>query len=150
VPAGNKLAFAYDATGDQIYGCHQNGNSYAWSLDAPDADLFNVESGSLSGSHYGGPTWEHLDGSFVVGKRVAGATVDPTAVPWLLVAGSAHGGEGRMQNVSYIQRLNTTGGLAPSGGCDADHVGDTAPVSYTATYYFYVPNAGNAEKSACK
>jgi hypothetical protein len=44
-----------------------------------------------------------------------------------------------MQNVSYIQRLDTAGGLAPTTGCTADHVGEIAEVPYTATYYFYVP-----------
>ncbi len=42
-----------------------------------------------------------------------------------------------MAGVTYVQRLDTTGGLAPATGCDASHVGDTARIDYTATYYFY-------------
>jgi len=150
VPAGNKLGFAYDADGDQVYECRSSGAGFAWTLKAPDADLFNVNSGSLSGSHYAGPTWEHIDGSSVVGAKLAGATVDPTAVAWLLVGATSHGGDGRMSHVSFIQRLRTAGGLAPAGGCDAEHQGAIAPVHYTATYYFFVPNAGQAGGSACK
>jgi hypothetical protein len=49
-----------------------------------------------------------------------------------------------MADVSYIQRLDTAGGLAPTTGCDASHVGAIARVDYTATYFFYRP------KSDCK
>ena len=36
-----------------------------------------------------------------------------------------------------VQRINTVGGLAPATGCDAAHAGATAPVFYTADYWFY-------------
>ncbi len=45
--------------------------------------------------------------------------------------------DGTLTSTTFIQRLNTTGGLAPAGGCDATLVGATAPVAYTADYYFY-------------
>lgn len=47
--------------------------------------------------------------------------------------------DGTFSSTTYIQRLNTTGGLAPTSRCDAVHVGASAPVSYTADYYFYRP-----------
>jgi hypothetical protein len=42
-----------------------------------------------------------------------------------------------MAEVTYIQRLNTAGGLAPASGCDASHIGATANVAYNAQYAFY-------------
>jgi hypothetical protein len=42
-----------------------------------------------------------------------------------------------MSDVTFIQRLDTVGGLAPTSACDAQHVGEVAGVEYTATYYFY-------------
>jgi hypothetical protein len=42
-----------------------------------------------------------------------------------------------MTDVTFIHRLETAGGKAPATGCDASHVGETARVDYTATYYFY-------------
>lgn len=48
-----------------------------------------------------------------------------------------------MSEVTYIQRLDTQGGLAPATGCDAAHEGATARIGYTATYYFY--RAGKGE-----
>ena len=138
VPRGNRLAFLRDATGQQIYGCQANATGYGWVLIAPDADLFKPN-GRLAGSHYAGPTWEALDGSTVVGARVAAYSADPSAIPWLLLSAVSHAGHGRMSKVSFIQRLETAGGLAPTTGCDADHVGAQVGVDYTATYYFYEP-----------
>jgi hypothetical protein len=102
--------------------------------------------GYVAGSHYAGPTWESLDGSTVVGARRAGVIVDETAIPWLRLEAVAHTGTGRMSAVTWIQRLDTSAGLAPTTGCDAGHAGDTAPVNYTATYYFYEAKPGSAER----
>jgi len=144
VPDGHKYAFLLDAAGLQIYECRTSATApsgYAWTLVAPDADLFKAN-GRIAGSHYGGPSWEYLDGSVVVGARAASHIEDPGSIPWLLLSATAHPGvEGKMSNVSYIHRLDTSGGLAPATGCDAEHVGDDASVEYTATYYFYVPRA---------
>jgi len=136
VPDGNKLAFHFDAIGFQIYGCQKNGTSFAWVFQAPEADLFDKH-GHLVGKHYVGPTWEFKDGSKVVGARLAGFTADVHSIPWLLLGALSHEGDGRMSVVTFIQRVDTAGGLAPASGCDADHVSAVARVPYTATYFFY-------------
>jgi hypothetical protein len=137
VPSGNALAFHFDAVGAQIYTCQLSATgAYAWVFKAPDADLFDKH-GRIAGSHYAGPTWEALDGSTVVGSKLAAYTADASAIPWLLLQGISHTGDGLMSKVTYIQRLNTTAGIAPAAGCDADHLGAEADVDYTATYYFY-------------
>jgi hypothetical protein len=48
---------------------------------------------------------------------------------------------------SFIQRLNTVGGLAPSTGCDSpSNLGNLAFVPYQADYFFYTdPTATSAE-----
>ena len=137
VPEGNRLAFYLDAVGQQVYECRQTATGYGYVLQAPDADLLKPN-GRIAGSHYAGPTWEALDGSTVVGTRVNGVTVDPTAIPWLLLSAVSHAGHGKMSKVSFIHRVDTTGGLAPSG-CDADHLGAIQGIDYTARYYFYEP-----------
>ncbi len=130
------LAFVLSATGVQKYTCAATETGFAWTFVAPEADLFKRD--CQVGIHYAGPTWEYQDGSTVVGARVSGASPDPTAIPWLLLAATSHGDErGKMTKVSSIQRLSTTGGLAPTTGCDAAHVGDAADVPYTADYFFY-------------
>ena len=43
-----------------------------------------------------------------------------------------------LAHTTYVQRLNTKGGLAPADGCaTAGDVGKQALVPYTADYYFY-------------
>jgi len=136
VPAGNKLAFALFGDGVQVYDCKTNADGAAvWTFRAPEADLFSGK--HLAGIHYAGPTWEALDGSTVVGTRVAGVTVDASAIPWLLLSAVSPDQHGRMAGVTYIQRLETVGGLAPTTGCDAMQLGAVAEVDYTALYAFY-------------
>lgn len=138
VPEGNKLAFSLDASGDQVYVCQASGSGYAWTLQAPDAKLYNAK-GKEVGTHYAGPTWEYKDASSVVGTKQAAFTPDATAVPWLLLEATAHNGKGKMDDITYIQRLETIGGLAPAAAtCTADNVGSLAPVEYSAVYYFFV------------
>jgi uncharacterized protein DUF3455 len=64
-------------------------------------------------------------------------TVDATAIPWLLLKASSNTGKGTMSKVTYVQRVATTAGLAPTTGCDAEHVAALVDVAYTASYYFY-------------
>jgi Protein of unknown function (DUF3455) len=142
VPAGNRLAFHLDAIGVQIYTCSVVGAGYGWVFKAPEANLYGRH-GHVVGTHYAGPTWEAKDGSTVVGAKLAAATPDPTAIPWLLLGAVSHAGDGRMTKITFIQRLETTAGLAPATGCDAASVGSLARVPYTATYFFYKPQASH-------
>lgn len=139
--ADQDLAFALAATGVQKYTC----NGTAWVFVAPDAWLHPLHDlDEVVGHHYAGPTWEYEDGSTVVAAKAAGALVDPASIPWLLLVAKSHNAiDGRMSNVTAIQRLSTSGGNAPATGCDADHAGATADVPYTATYFFYRTHDGN-------
>jgi hypothetical protein len=131
-PPGATLLLALHATGDQVYAC----DGSAWVLARPDAKLFD-DSGRQVGTHFAGPTWEYSDASRVLGKPVANATPGPNSIPWLLVEAKDHQGEGTMQKVAFIQRLHTTGGKAPSAGCDPGHKGQESRSHYTADYLFY-------------
>lgn len=140
-PAGNELAFELLADGVQIYSCASPSGAAAagpaWTFQAPEATLVDGR-GQRAGTHGAGPTWEALDGSSVVGAKVEGATPDPAAIPWLLLRAASHGGSpGRMADVTFVQRLQTSGGVAPSEGCNAATVGAVARVPYRAVYCFY-------------
>jgi hypothetical protein len=142
VPAGNRLSSLLFADGVQIYDCQVSAEGVAaWVFRAPQADLYGLL-GWPAGRHYAGPTWQAPDGSTVVGTRAAGVSVDASAIPWLLLQASAHSGEGRMSKVSYIQRLFTSGGIAPSSGCDVDHQRASVEVDYTALYALYESRRG--------
>ena len=147
VPDGNRLAFRLDAEGVQIYACKATAaGGYGWAFVAPEADLM-TRGGHVVGLHYAGPTWELYDGSSVVGAKIAGASVDTTAVPWLLLSAASHNGQGFMSIVTYIRRVDTAGGLAPATGCDVDHVGAQARVDYTATYEYWMASKGGSRPS---
>ena len=75
--------------------------------------------------------------SVIVAKKIADFTDDPKSIAELLLQATTHAGKGIMSDVTFIQRLETVGGLAPTDGCDASQVGVVARVPYTATYFFY-------------
>ena len=139
VPAGHVLSGMGAAQGFQIYACQAQATGYAWVLQQPMAVLLQNGHKPLA-LHYGGPTWMAMDGSSVVATR-DGIAPAPSgdAIPWLRLKASSTSGpaDGTFTSTTFIQRVNTTGGMAPATGCDADHVGATAPVFYAADYFFY-------------
>ena len=140
VPAGHKAYLVAHADGVQIYDCMSAPGGYAWRLAAPRATLTD-DNGKTLGSHYGGPTWEARDGSRVVAKRDGFVNVDPTAIDWLrLVADSTTAGADgdRFAGTSYIQRINTAGGLAPAApDCNEDTMAERREIPYSADYVFF-------------
>ena len=139
VPAGNALYLKARATGVQIYLCDVTPAGFAWSFVAPRANLYDSR-GRLVTTHFAGPTWRAKDGSAVVGRVVDRVAPYPTAIPWLLLstASTAVGKDGdRLARTTYIQRLNTSGGLAPDSGCGARTFGEIAQVPYSADYAFW-------------
>ncbi len=137
---GNKVFLVGHGVGVQIYSCNTTSSGFAWGFVAPRANLYN-DHGKLIITHFGGPTWQAIDGSRVVGQLVDFVTVDATAIPWLLLsaASTAAGPDGdRLVATTYIQRIATTGGLAPPASeCNATTAGTVAEVPYTADYYFW-------------
>ena len=138
-PAGEQLLLQVHAKGDQIYACKSDAGQFAWSLKAPDAQLFDKD-GKLFGKHFAGPSWEANDGSRVTGKAVANSpSPDADSIPWLLVTVVSHDGNGVLSRVTSIQRVNTKGGKAAASGCDASQVGKEIRVAYSADYRFFAP-----------
>ena len=131
VPAGNKVHFHVYAEGVQIY----SWNGTSWVFQAPEATLYDPD-GNIVGIHYAGPTWESASGSKVVGARDASAPSPNTnSIPMLLLHAVTADGPGIFAPTTYIQRVNTVGGVAPSS--PGASVGEEARVPYTAEYFFY-------------
>jgi hypothetical protein len=132
VPSGNKLAFRLYAVGVQIY----RWNGTAWTFVEPVATLYaDANNHRKVGIHYVGPTWESNGRSKVVATRLEACTPDATAIPWLLLQTVSTDGHGILSSVTYIQRVNTKGGLAPTA--PGSSTGAVAEVPYSADYYFY-------------
>lgn len=131
-------------------------SGFAWLLFTPEATLFNDDDKQLI-THFFSPnpaengtiraTWQHSrDTSIVWGGRAVQYNkpdfVREGAVAWLLLpmAGVQEGPTGgdTLKKTTFIQRVNTYGGLAPSSGCSAlADVGAKAFQPYTADYVFY-------------
>jgi hypothetical protein len=166
-PLGQSLSLSpgyYYATGVQIYTCQATSTGgHAWVFSRPQANLYGRPGGPIVGKHFlsnGNPTWQANDGSSVSGAKVASApelqwngTTNASAIPQLLLKAVAHtgtsSGPGTFGNVTSVQRLMTTGGVAPATGCDASHVGVETSVSYAATYYFYLATPSGQKDVVC-
>ena len=139
VPAGNKLAMRAIGAGDLTYECKvkaADATAFEWVFTGPNAVLSDVNQKAI-GKYYGGPTWESTDGSKVTGKQLAVSPSPAGNIPMQLVQANPATGSGAMTGITYIQRVNTVGGVAPALPCDATKAGSKHLVKYQADYVFY-------------
>jgi hypothetical protein len=131
VPAGNKLISSLDGSGVQVYQCVKA----QWTLLEPAATL--TANGKPVGLHFKGPVWvSTIDGSEVGAAPVATVNHEG-AIPELLLKANQNQGQGTFSNVTYVQRLRTTGGVAPAGSCAE---GSQQAIGYSAVYSFWSAN----------
>jgi hypothetical protein len=162
VPAGNKPFLIGHAVGSQNYVCLPTAAGYAWTLFTPEA-MLTLDDGRQLATHFFSPnpaendafraTWLHSrDSSRVWGKASATSLdpnfVAPNSIPWVLLAvvGSEAGplGGDTMTRATYVQRIETAGGVAPADGCAAAaDVGKKAIEPYSADYVFFAAEGGN-------
>jgi hypothetical protein len=163
VPEGNTAFLVGHAIGTQNYVCLPSGAGVAYVLFTPEATLFDDHDRQII-THFFGPnlaptdpdeiantiraTWQAADTSTVWGKVSASAShaSDPDfvaagAIAWLKVTVvGAQDGPRRgdtLSDTTFIQRLNTSGGVAPADCTSPEDVGKEAFVPYTADYFFY-------------
>jgi hypothetical protein len=137
--ASQQVTMVVPAKGVQIYECRAKANqagAFEWAFVGPEAELFNPAGTIRIGRHYGGPSWEAIDGSKLVGALKARSDAPKAGdIPWLLLTTTASGPKGSFSDVTAIQRVNTVGGIAPTSACGAGNAGAGARVPYTADYY---------------
>jgi hypothetical protein len=130
VEPGNKVHFHGYAVGVQIY----TWNGASWGAAVPEATLFHGN--GVVTIHFEGPRWQSNSGSIVLGAVAKPpVTVDTNAIPWVLLKAVSTEGPGIFADTTFIQRVHTTGGKAPS--VNGTFVGQVARVPYTADYFFY-------------
>lgn len=167
VPANAEPFLTAHAIGTQNYVCLPSAPApgagtgaapaFAFSLFTPQATLSGPTHHQQLATHFFAPNpaenetvrpaWlDSRDGSTVWGKAAQqssdAAFVKPGAIPWLLlqIVGTAAGpgGGSTLTKTAFIQRVNTTGGVAPTTGCESQaDVGHRAFVPYTADYIFF-------------
>ena len=140
VPAGHKVALETVGVGEISYQCNAKkdmAGQFEWVFVSPDARLLD-RSGKQIGKYYGPPaTWESMDGSKLTAVQLAVAPNMAGSIPLQLVKGNPAMGSGAMQGVTYIQRVNTRGGVAPATPCAAANLSAKQIVKYQADYIFY-------------
>ncbi|WP_421955925.1 DUF3455 domain-containing protein [Polaromonas sp.] len=141
VPAGNVVALETTATGNLTYECRANtpaAGSIGWVLVSPSANLYDRD-GKQVGTYSGPPaTWTMMDGSSVTGTQVA---IEPVVggihIPLQLSAGTPGPAPGMLQNITYIQRVNTKNGQDFINACTQAEVGQRVVRPYQADYIFW-------------
>ncbi|TMR91614.1 CHRD domain-containing protein [Nonomuraea basaltis] len=121
--------------GEQIYTCAQQpSGGYAFAQLGVAARLRRGIDHSFVTPGSGPPQWLAPDGSAVRGAVVTRTPNGAGNIPELLLdATQAGAGAGLLAHATQILRLNTTGGVAPTGACEP---GAQARVSYGADYVF--------------
>src|SRR4030095_12322712 len=147
VESGNTPFLVGHAIGTQNYVCLLRAGGFAWTFFGPQATLFDDDGQQLT-THFlsANPdengtlraTWP-----LAMSSSTDPAYVLPGAIPWLLlrVVGAEAGPTGgvTLSATTFVQRVNTSGGIAPAAdGCArAADIGRRALVPYTADYVFY-------------
>ncbi|MGA5304131.1 DUF3455 domain-containing protein [Nucisporomicrobium flavum] len=127
-PGLHKIGSYRVVTGTQTYTCT---NGVFPTASVPEAKLAGPR-GWIH--HFKGPSWQsEKDGSLVTAAKVADKPRTGT-IPELLLQVNSHSGNGILSKAAYIQRLYTSGGVAPAGSCTD---GETATVPYSALYVFW-------------
>lgn len=155
VPAGHKPILVGHAIGTQNYICAPTAAGLAWLPIGPQATAFSADLQQLfthfqSKNPFQGDalhaTWQHShDSSVVWATKIVGSSdpsyVAPDAIEWLLlgVTGTYVGptGGNKLSATTYIQRVNTVGGKAPTTDCTESILSTRQLMAYEADYYFY-------------
>jgi hypothetical protein len=155
-PPGHEVFLVGHAVGSQNYIClplQPPATGSDWVLFAPQATLFD-DDGHQIVTHFASPTqpagdtsnplatWQGNDNSSVWATREKSLDSPGGSIPWLLLkaVASTQGKAGghTLTQTTYIQRVNTTGGVKPATGCASSlDAGNKNFVPYTADYFFY-------------
>jgi hypothetical protein len=143
----SRLFLVTHAIGFQTYRC--NGTGSAWTFTGPVATLYKTTGTSKPiGTHFRNPVttrpvWELKDGSSVEAMAIVTVAGAPGSIPLLLlqaVAWTAGSDGDRLTATTYIQRLNTSGGVAPAVPCTPNAA---VRIPYEADYFFWRAAGGD-------
>ena len=145
------------AIGTQSYSCLPSQGALKWVPAGPQATVFDADGQQIL-THYLSPnpeesgtpraTWRHSRDTSAVWASALVETyaepdfVAPGAIPWLRIAvGGRQFGPtwgDKLTRATFIQRVNTVGGVAPPTGCAlVEDIGKRVFVPYVADYVFY-------------
>ncbi len=137
VPDGHQAVLRLAASGVQVFRCEQRADEWRWVYRVPEADLRDDKGGAVA-RHGAGFTFEHADGSRLIGTVVAfDEAPRPEDLRWLLLATRSFG-TGAFGGVTYVQRVNTVGGMPPAR-CEPSLRNRLLRVDFSGDFIFYRP-----------
>jgi hypothetical protein len=139
VPDGQDVVLRLTAKGAQVFRCERVEKTFEWRFRQPDAELFNAE-GKPVGRHGANFSFEHRDGSRLIGTvKAHDKAPTPDTLPWLLFSTRSFG-KGELSGITYVQRIDTLGGMPPPG-CTAQEANRLLRVEFSAVFVFYRPRS---------
>jgi len=136
-PSTHEPTLHLASRGVQIFRCEKRDAGMLWVFRQPQAELLD-SSGKAVGQHGANFSFEHDDGSRLVSTIAAyDEASKPTDLRWLLLTTRSFG-KGALENVTHVQRVNTSGGMPPAR-CEASQLNQLLRVDFTSDFIFYRP-----------
>ena len=137
VPDDQMPVLRFAARGVQVFRCEQRDGTYGWWYRLPEAELFDA-AGAVVARHGTDFSFEHVDGSRLLGKVAASDSAPSDQdLRWLLLSTRAFG-QGAFTGITYVQRVNTKGGIPPAR-CERKQENQVLRVDFSAEFVFYRP-----------
>jgi Protein of unknown function (DUF3455) len=138
-PSTHEPTLKLASRGVQIFRCEKRDTGLAWVFRQPQAELLD-SNGKPVGHHGANFSFEHDDGSRLVSTIAAYDEAGKAGdLRWLLFTTRSFG-KGALENVTHVQRVNTSGGMPPNR-CEASQLNQLLRVDFTSDFVFYRPRA---------
>ena len=138
-PETHEAVLRLTGRGVQVFRCERlsTGSGFAWVFRLPEADLTD-SGGNVVGRHGANFSFEHSDGSRLLGNVVAyDEAPNANDLRWLLLSAKPFG-QGVLSAMTHVQRINTQGGMPPQK-CEAKQQNQLLRVYFSADFVFYKP-----------
>jgi hypothetical protein len=136
-PEGEIEVLRLRGDGAQIFRCESQSTGMRWVYRLPEAELHGSD-GALAIRHGANQSFEHVDGSRLVGEIVDNVpSPRDGSLRWLLLATRSFG-KGALAGITHVQRIDTVGGMPPAS-CDAGQLNQVLRVPFSADFVFFRP-----------
>lgn len=144
VPAGHQPVLQARGAGMLQYECQATRRApwqYTWLPRDRRIELFDSANNSIVLAR-SARSWVHRDGSELAVHEFVEVSNGEHNLPLLRARAEPAHTPGALQQISYVQRVRTLGGLPSTRNCSAAELGMRVSVPYEADYVFWRPSAG--------
>lgn len=134
-PDESQETLRLEASGEQIFRCSRDSQGWYWKFEAPNAYLFDPVTNQAVAKHGYQFAFVHNDGSALT-ARIKHVEPVPGHLSNALFVTQSNDRSGAFNNVRYVQRLNTQGGM-PKSRCVESQQGKYLRIPFSAEFVFY-------------